>query len=261
MADSYYDLPDWSYSQMKIIIDSGIDYAVAAKQGLMPKPASKSIDLGQLAHMFVLGGHAEDFVKSPYADFRTKEARDWRDETVKAGKTIVTHDQYQAISSIVDNIEAHPMSQKLLKGKNVKHEQEMFGLFNGINVRGKADAMLREFDAEKKHDVVYITDIKTTAQFDEWKYKAMRRHYDLQATIYSMLCISPMPEDETTLEFYFCVVETVFPYRVQYHHASKEFIEHGQVKLANCLLEIANFGDKEPNFLIKEINELGDFSL
>ena len=107
--EEYYNRPEWSFSQMKVILDSGIDYAVAAKRGMLPAPAGKSLDLGQLAHMFVLGGEAKGFVVSPYETFRTKEAREWRDSVTKAGKTIVDHAQYEAISSIVDNTEAHPV--------------------------------------------------------------------------------------------------------------------------------------------------------
>lgn len=255
MADSYHDRPEWSYSQMKLILDSGIDYAVAGRQGALPKPASKSIDLGQLAHMFVLGGDPDAFIVSPYADFRTKEARNWRDEALDACKTIVTKEQYDTIGAIVDNIESHPRSKELLKGKNVRHEVEMFAKVNDIDLRGKADAILQNGNS------LIITDIKTTAQFDEWKYKAMRRHYDLQAAVYSLIGAKSLGVSDSMVNFYFCVVETVFPYRVQYHHASTEFLEHGEQKLATCLEEIKKFGDREPNFLIEEVNELGDWSL
>lgn len=44
----YHDRPEWSYSQMKVILDSGIDYAVAKKNGLLPAPDSKAIDIGSL---------------------------------------------------------------------------------------------------------------------------------------------------------------------------------------------------------------------
>lgn len=265
MTDNYHNRPEWSYSQMKVILDSGIDYAVAAKQGKIPKPASKAIDLGQLAHMFVLGGDPDAFVVSPYADFRTKEARNWRDEALEACRVIVTQEQYDAIGAIVDNIEKHPRSKELLKGKNVRHEVEMFAKVNGIDLRGKADAILTEeiFDVQNNVDVkkMTITDIKTTAQFDEWKYKSMRRHYDLQAAVYSLISSKSLEVPAAMTQFYFCVVETVAPYRVQYHFAGTAFLEHGEQKLVKCLEAIKEFGDREPNFLIEEVNELGDWSL
>ena len=255
MSSDYHQRPEWSYSQMKVILDSGIDYAVAAKKGKLPGPSSKAIDLGELAHMFVLGGDPDIFVVTPYSDFRTKEAREWKAEQLDAGKTIVTKEQYDAIAQIVDNIENHPMSKKLLKGENVKHEIEMFATAEDVRLRGKADALLIEGDH------MIVTDIKTTAQFDEWKYKSMRRHYDLQAAVYSLISAASQKINPSSVNFYFCVVETVAPYRVQYHHASLEFLEHGERKLADCLSKIKEFGDREPNFLIEEVNELGDFSL
>lgn len=251
----YHNRPEWSYSQMKVILDSGIDYAVAAKRGDIPGPVSKAIDLGELAHMFVLGGDADAFIVTPYSDFRTKEAREWKAEQLDAGKTIVTKEQYDAIAQIVDNIENHPMSKKLLKGDKVQHELEMYATVEGVKLRGKADAVLVDGDA------LVITDIKTTGQFDEWKYKSMRRHYDLQAAVYSAIGSAATKTSPSSCNFYFCVAETVAPFRVQYHHASLDFIEHGEDKLSTCLAKISDFGDKEPNFLIEDVNELGDFSL
>ena len=254
----YHNRSEWSYSQMKQILVHDINWAVAAKRKMFNgelEPSGKFIDLGELAHMFVLGGDADIFTVTPYPDFRTKKAREWKVEQLNAGKTIVTKDQYDAISKIVDNIENHPMSKKLLKGENVKHEIEMFATADGVRIRGKADAILID------GDTITITDVKTTAQFDEWKYRSMRKHYDLQAATYSLIGAASQNISPTLVNFYFCVVETIAPYRVQYHHASAEFLEHGETKLARCLQEIKDFGDCEPNFLIEDINELGDFSL
>lgn len=251
----YYKRDEWSQSQMKNILDHGIDYAVAAKRGMLPEPQSKAIDLGQLAHMFVLGGDPEIFALSPYSDFRTKEARNWKAEQLEAGKYIVDQSQYDDIWRIVDNIEAHSMSKKLLKGDNVKHEQELFGQISGIEVRGKADAVLKEGDS------LIITDIKTTAKFDDFKYKAMRNHYDLQAALYSLIGASAFEVKPAYVNFYFCVAETIEPFRVQYYHCSLEFLEHGEAKLSDCIKKITEFGNKEPNFLIEEVGELGDWSI
>lgn len=255
MAVNYHDRPEWSYSQMKLILDSGIDYAVAAKRGMLPQPASRSINLGELAHMFVLGGDPDAFIVSPYDNYYTKKAKEWKADAKAACKTIIEQKEYDIFYKIVENIKAHPKSKELVTDKSVRHEVEMFAKVNGVDLRGKADAVL------EKDGQLIITDIKTTAQFDEWKYKAMRRHYDLQATLYSRIAASSLGVDPLQTHFYFCVAETVAPFRVQYHYAGIEFLNHGDEKLAKCLIEIKNFGDREPNFLIEEINELGDWSL
>lgn len=254
MEQDYYDRPEWSCSDMKPILDSGIDYAVAKKRGLITETYGKVVNLGQLTHMFVLGGDPGIFALSPYSNFLTKEAKNWRAEQEDVGKYVIDAKQYEAIGKIVDNVEAHPLSQKYLS-KDGKHETELYATVNGIKMRGKADWLKVDGDS------LVITDLKTTAQFDGWKYKTMCRHYDLQAAIYSALGATAFKVSPSMVNFYFCVVETIEPYRVQYHHCSLEFLEHGEQKLAKCLEQIKEFGDKEPNFLIKEVNELGDFSL
>ena len=68
MSDSYHDRPEWSYSQMKVIIDRGIDYAVAVKRKQINQKFGKAVDLGELAHMFILGGDASEFEASRWQD-------------------------------------------------------------------------------------------------------------------------------------------------------------------------------------------------
>ena len=252
---NYHKRPEWSYSSMKKILDSGIDYAVASKLGMLPEPQSPFIDLGQLTHMIILGGD-DTFSVSEFPDFRTKASREWRDEQIEAGKNIVTAEQFKAADQIVKNIENHPHTSKYLIADNIQHEQEMFAKTGeGINLRGKADA------TRLNSSSAIVTDIKTTAQFDQFFKKALWNHYDLQATVYSLIAASHLKIDPGFVNFYFCVAETVAPYRVQYLHAGIDFIESGERKLRTCIDEIMAFGDKSPNFLIEEIKELGDYSL
>lgn len=255
MAESYHKRPEWSYSSMKKIIDSGIDYAVAAKQGLLGEPSSPYIDLGQLAHMLVLGGE-DTFAISKFSDFRTKEARGWRDEQLSCGKNIITNDQFAAVTHIVKSIEDHPLTERYLLGDGWKHEVEMYAsTSDGVKLRGKADALKIENSA------LIVTDIKTTAQFDKFKKAASWNHYDLQAATYTLISSSSQGISSSMCNYYFCVAETVAPYRVQYFHASTEFVEAGERKLRRCIDSIVAFGDKTPNFLIEEVEELGDWSL
>ena len=206
--------------------------------------------------MLFRSGNAKEFVVAPYEAFRTNEAKAWRDAQKAKGKTIIRMNDYEAFVPIVDNVKAHPRSNHLLLGDGIRHEVEMYANINGVYIRGKADALQQLSDG-----AVVIVDLKTTTKFDEFKYKAMRRHYDLQAALYSMLACKATGASPALCNFWFCVAETVFPYRVQWHHCSTEFIEHGERKLEQCINAIKDFGDREPNFLIEEVNELGDFSL
>jgi len=241
---------------MKKILDSGIDYAVAAKKGMLPPPQSPYIDLGQLAHMIVLGGD-DSFSISEFDDFRTKAAREWRDEQLAAGKNIITKEQFKAADQIVKNIENHPHTSKYLLGKDFAYEQEMYAkTAEGIDLRGKGDSL----NISDKSNII-ITDLKTTAQFDKFKKAASWNHYDLQAAVYTLITAVFAKVDAEQVSYYFCVAETVAPYRVQYFHATADFLEAGERKLRACIDSIKAFGNNDPNFLIEEIGELGDWSI
>lgn len=240
---------------MKKILDSGIDYAVAAKQGLIPGPVGKAIDLGTLIHMLVLGGD-DNFAICEFGDYRTKAARDWRDEQLALGKNIVTKSMWAEADAILANILNHPHSREYLIGKDVKHEQVMFAKTgDGVALKGKADTI------KLSGKSAIVTDLKTTAQFDKFAKSAYRMHYDLQAVNYSYITAAHLKIDPALVNYMFCVAETVKPYRVQYFHASLEFIESGERKMRTCIDEIIKFGDREPNFMLEEIKELGDYSL
>ena len=254
VKENYHKRPEWSYSQMKVILDSGIDYAVAMKKGLFKQTYGAAVDLGQLVHFKVLGGEDDIFAFSTYDNFRTKAAQTWRDEQINNGRYIITLEQSLEADKIVANILSHPHHHKFLGHPNSLYEQEMSAKVNGISLRGKAD------DIVVQEDSALVIDLKTTAQFDKFFKNALYMHYDLQASTYSLMATSSLNLDASLVKAVYCVAETVEPYRVQYFTAGVEFNESGDNKLHKCLEAIKNFGDKEPTFLLTEIKELGDWS-
>lgn len=239
---------------MKHILNSGIDYAVAAKRGDLPGPDSKAIDLGQLVHMLLLGGE-DQFAISEFPDFRSKAAREWRDAQKEAGKYVITQEMFNAASIIMSNVEAHPLSKQYIYAKGATYEHEMFATTaDGVDLKGKADVLIRGDEG------VIITDVKTTAQFDKFFRSAQPMHYDLQSANYTLVTSSSLGVDPALVKFVYCVIETVAPFRVQFMVAGIDFVEAGERKLRYCIDEIVKFGDKEPNFLIEEVLELGDWS-
>lgn len=259
----YHERPEWSYSQMKVILDSGIDYAVAKKIGMLPGPESKAIDIGTLVHQSVLGGDGE-YVVSPYPDYRKKEAQDWKKEQIAAGKIILTQAEELMIGDIARNIKDHPYSRDYIYGEKVQHEVEMYATLEGIPMRAKADA-IRFYEGNEK---LTILDLKTTSKFDDFRWKNMRSHYDLQCAVYSVIAAASLGKDLRSdmdcVEYIFCVAETIPPYRVQYATATHEYVEHGLDKLNLCVREIKEYNkrkDQTPNFMLTEWLELGNFSI
>lgn len=252
--DPYHDRPEWSYSQLKLILDHGIDYAVLSKQKKLPQPASKAIDIGTIIHQKVLGG-SDTYVVSPFDSFRTNAAKAWKIEQFELGNIIITEEEQILVDTVVENIKAHPYSSKYIFAKGAKYEQEMFAkTVNGIALRGKADVVI-------KSENLIITDLKTTAQFDKFVKEVHRKHYDLQSANYSFIGSAAFKVEPSLVQYKFCVAETVVPYRVQFFNATSDFIDAGSDKFTRCINEVVKFGDREPTVLLTEEPDLGDWSL
>lgn len=245
--DIYHKRPEWSFSTLKNILVNGIDWAVAYKRGDLPNqvPKSQYIDIGTFVHQELLGGE-KDWVAKAYPDYRTKEAREWRDSQPD-NIAILDEAQVEQIVKVSEAIKAHPSLKEVLA--NMETEKPIFAKVNGVELRGKADIIQKDENGKPFR----IWDIKTTAQFQEWKYKCLRLHYDLQAAVYKTLY-------NGNVDFAFIIAETVAPYRVQLAFLTPEAWEKGESDLVRCLDEIKKFGDKEPNFSIMEEIKIGDWS-
>lgn len=84
-----------------------------------PEPEDKPhFELGRAVHTLLLSekGFNDQFVTSPYPDYRTKEARHWRDETRVSGMSIITEKQKADIIGMADRLACDPMAMDLLRG-------------------------------------------------------------------------------------------------------------------------------------------------
>lgn len=220
----------FSYSMAKNIYRKGIDYAVALKLGVIEKPASKALDLGKLVHAHLLGGEQE-FVVKQYPDYRTKEAREWRDAQTLP---IIDEAEFETICTIADRVKSHPLASKLLLGENTHHEVKLKAKIEGKEWVGYADTL-----GVTNGEVKYGVDLKTTAQFDDFKWTSGRNDYDLQAAVYSLIA------KIESKEFFWIIAETVAPYRVGVAMASPEFVDSGFQKLERVAAEIKAFDKRE----------------
>lgn len=67
-----------------------------------PEENTKALDIGRAAHALALGEpeFAKYFVVSPYADFRSKEAKVWRDDQTRTVLKAEEFEQVQAIAAV-----------------------------------------------------------------------------------------------------------------------------------------------------------------
>lgn len=240
-----------SYSTAKKIYRRGIDYALGTKLGLVDESYGKAADIGTMAHALVLGGEP-DWVVSEYDNFRTKAAQEWK---ANQDKIVISETDFQQIVNIADAIKRHPLAAQLIESCDL--EQMLKATINGIEFHGCADGISK--------DRKTIFDLKTTGQFDMFRWQAFKNDYDLQASVYSLF--------GDNAKYFFVVVETVQPFRVQIFGTSPEFIDNGNVKLQKAIesfnefrqrpgandLERITFNIGETDIL-EQVEELGDWS-
>lgn len=237
-----------SYSTCRKIYRKGVDYAIATKLGKIDEPTTKALDVGTMAHAMVLGGDPY-WIVSPFDNYRTAEARKWRDEQLASKALIISETEFDQAGKIADAIKRHPLAMRLI-GKT-RHEIELKADIDGVaKMLGYADCI--------SDDRSVIADVKTTAQFDDFKYRIYKNDYDLQAAVYKLF-------GADDCQYYFIVAESVEPYRVQVFGTSEGFVERGRQKLDQALSEFVQFrerpGDNDLDRLNFNIGETEDLNL
>lgn len=90
-----------------------------------PRRWTKDLDLGQAAHMLVLGVGPE-IVEIDAMDYRTKAAQTARDGAHNQGQIPLLPDQIDTVYAMADTLRAHPVANRLLLPGSGQPEQALF---------------------------------------------------------------------------------------------------------------------------------------
>lgn len=175
---------------------------------------------GRAAHELVLGVGAS-WVEAPYPDFRKKEAREWRDEQVAAGLTVVSATDAATIREMAAAIRANACAMDSLQGIP---EVSMFDQVDGVWMRGRVDVL---------GDGV-ITDYKTSAAHADartFAAGAARYGYHMQVANYLDMARGLGLDVD---RFRFVVQEKQPPYLVSLLELDEEFIQIGRERMARA---------------------------
>jgi hypothetical protein len=111
--------PYLSQSGIKILLnETPFDY-----RNPPARKATGDMDFGSIVHAIALGKGSK-FAVSPYDDYRTKDARAWRDETIEAGIIPVKADKWQDAVDMGEVIRSKV--EKLLGGAEYQTEVPFF---------------------------------------------------------------------------------------------------------------------------------------
>ena len=162
------------------------------------------------------------FVKSPFDEFRTNEAKRWRDLQINAGKTILKQSEFDLIRDITDALLEEPVIQQ--------------GLFDE---RGEIETSLIYQDEEtglwlkSRPDVVpvnpIITDLKVVADASRRavEYSIMDNGYHMQLGLAAEIMERLL--GNKIEEFWLILVEKEPPHPVTFAEISMDLIAWGRV--------------------------------
>lgn len=168
----------------------------------------------------MLFGTPYEYTTSPFDDFRTKEARAWRDEQVERGVHIVTQDLVSKANAMLDSLRQN--TQIMHWVKKATNNIALCGQApNGVDMKGLVDLA--------PDDELVILDLKTTKDASPRGFgKSIAEYgYDVQAWWYQYLWEQATNQKR---QFAFLCVESEAPYLTAIYVIPQENIDRaGQV--------------------------------
>jgi len=192
-----------------------------------PREASKAMDLGTLIHAATLEPETVEQIVaiSPYSDFRTKEAREWKASQAESGKILTSQDEIDKAITIAETV-----TDEYLVNFNAKYKTEVavFGKIGTSEVKGLIDIVPDGLDC--------LVDLKTTASIDSQESiqrTIVNRGYHWQAALYLDLWNAASGENRT--RFVFCFVETEYPHETAWVEISDNLLALGRTGYMNAV--------------------------
>lgn len=192
------------------------------------REVTKAMDLGTLIHSAILEPETAltDIVSvSPFPDFRTKAAQEWRDDQREMGRMIVTDADIRAASGC-EQVFAEDYAQRF--GVGYKSEVAVFAEIGATQIKGMIDLVPDSLDL--------LVDLKTTARIGslrEITNTIISRGYHWQAALYVDLWNAASGEKRN--RFVICFIEVTEPYETAWVEVSQELIEAGRAGYMNAL--------------------------
>lgn len=124
-------------------------------------PVSDAFDFGSAAHRLVLGA-GQPIRRLSHDDWRTKAAKDARDEARRQGYIPVLEADFQRVEAMAAAIREHPIASVLLSPENGHAEQSLFWPADDIWKRARVDWLPDPVSGAR----MILADYKTTVSAD-----------------------------------------------------------------------------------------------
>lgn len=153
----YFARPELSSTEARLLLNSPAKYRWRKDNPPLIDPSDK-FDIGSAVHSQVLGvGYEVDVLDFP--DYRTKAARDARDESREAGRVPVLADRFEEVKTMAGAVLAHPTARALFSQPGSR-EVSIMGTdpVSGVDCRARFD-----FLPDQGERRIVAVDLKTAA--------------------------------------------------------------------------------------------------
>ena len=239
--DAYHadpcDTPSLSASLAHLMVSASPLHAWTASRKM--NPAYESVDtpafnVGRAFHSLILDERPRVRVREEYGDWpdwRSKEAREWRDSMREAGEIVLTKAEADALHPMRVNALKTLKSSLDIQPEKLPTEVSLVWESGGVTNRARVDAI----DTEKRIAV----DLKTTAGLADpqrWVAASMDHGLDLRAAHYldGLNWCWPRPLDSDSVpewRYIFLVVEKSAPHACSLVELDERTLAMGQSKL------------------------------
>lgn len=186
-----------------------------------PMHATPAMVAGSLADHLLFGTEFA-YAVSPYDDYRSKEAKQWRDDQQSAGIAVVKQNDMTEVSFMVGNIKRHPAVLEIMQSG-----RSQVGITHTLDHPSGVPIPVKGLIDWVSDEVACLADLKTTTDASPREFAAhvVNMGYDAQAAYYLDIWKAITGED---LAFVWIVAEVDPPNEVIVYHATPEVIARGR---------------------------------
>ena len=222
--------PSLSASIAKILISHSPMHARAAHPKLNPHAVSDEneiFDIGTAAHSLLLEG-IDVMVEVPYDDWRTKAAKEMREEIRRSGKIPILSKLANAVGNMAG------LARKFLRESELDTQIEDFAPEHTVVWKDDGIFLKARFDLLHRTKPLII-DYKTTDDANPWSFarQIVGLNYEFQVAHYcdALRAIRQLERDPT---FIFLVQERSYPYACSLVGADPSIVMLGHDKMVRA---------------------------
>lgn len=197
------------------------------------KPYVEAFNFGKAAHALLLGDEdwEGNYVIRPneWHDWKSGESREWRDQMVEAGMTVVTPEDLEHISYMAEALNKHPLVGPLFDGE--AEQSLIWKDKTGVWLKSRID-MLPVTDDQ--------ADLKTTMDASKRAvFRDIRKHeYAMQIALSDVG--SQVVLGKQFLSSVLVFIQKTPPYHISPVEISRANIEYGKLKLRKAINTFAD---------------------